>query len=456
MSEVAVRVENLSKRYRIGSKEEIPDTLAQAVGNLARGPIRRLRRLRRLARFDDRDGSQDVIWAVKDVSFDVNRNDVVGIIGPNGAGKSTLLKMVSRITEPTSGRIETYGRVSSLLEVGTGFHPELTGRENIFLNGAVLGMTRAEIKRKFDEIVDFSGVEKFIDTPVKRYSTGMKVRLAFSVAAHLDPEILLIDEVLAVGDAEFQRKCLGKMSVIAQQGRTVLFVSHNMGAVQRLCSERVIWLRNGGIEADGDGKTVVSQYLDAADPGYVQNGVHAQGGSRGLSLQSVVTKDETGGETTSFKVGSDIAIEMRYYASRRIDRPNFWVTVAGQFGPLFAARMQYDDLCPEYIEGAGAISCVFRDARLLPQTYSVSVGVRDETVANASALVPAIEGAAGFRVLGDAADLGMPGVHADTLLEAAPPVLVPYEWHYEDGRVAAPRWAGLADERSKTPDGTQG
>ncbi len=235
MSDIAIRVENLSKRYRIGLKEEMHDTFAASMMDFVRRPLENLRRLRRLSQFKENGHEpEDIIWALKDVSFEVKRGEVVGLIGRNGAGKSTLLKILSNITYPTSGRVQMHGRVSSLLEVGTGFHPELTGRENIYLNGTILGMTKAEIDRKLDEILDFAGVEEFIDTPVKRYSSGMKVRLAFSVAAHLEPEILVVDEVLAVGDAEFQNKCLGKMGEVAKGGRTVLFVSHNMGAIRSL------------------------------------------------------------------------------------------------------------------------------------------------------------------------------------------------------------------------------
>lgn len=205
--------------------------------------------------------NQEEFWALKDVSFDVMPGDRVGIIGRNGAGKSTLLKLLSRITEPTTGRITLRGRIASLLEVGTGFHPELTGRENIFLNGAILGMSRAEVRRKFDEIVDFAGVEKFLDTPVKRYSSGMYVRLAFAVAAHLEPEILIVDEVLAVGDAEFQKKCLGKMEEVGKEGRTVLFVSHNMGAIEQLC-KRILILKHGELKTDSaDMLTSIAIYL---------------------------------------------------------------------------------------------------------------------------------------------------------------------------------------------------
>ncbi|TWU29137.1 ABC transporter ATP-binding protein [Novipirellula artificiosorum] len=230
-----ISVENLSKAYRIGTREEVPDTLVGAAKGILRAPLRNLRNLKRLDTNRHQE-EEDTLWALKDVSFEVNEGDVVGIIGRNGAGKSTLLKILSRITEPTSGRAVIGGRVSSLLEVGTGFHPELSGRDNIYMNGTILGMTKREIDSKFDEIVDFSGVERFLDTPTKRYSSGMQVRLAFAVAAHLEPEILIIDEVLAVGDAEFQSRCLGKMREVAGSGRTVLFVSHNLGAIQSLCA----------------------------------------------------------------------------------------------------------------------------------------------------------------------------------------------------------------------------
>jgi lipopolysaccharide transport system ATP-binding protein len=246
MSDTVVSVENLSKRYLIGhqsAERERYTALRDAIGREARNFARKAVDLVRGRQIIQGDEVEEM-WALQDVSFEVRRGEVFGIIGRNGAGKSTLLKILSRITDPTLGRVRLRGRVGSLLEVGTGFHPELTGRENIFLNGAVLGMTRAEIKRKFDEIVAFAEVEQFLDTPVKRYSSGMSVRLAFSVAAHLEPEILVVDEVLAVGDASFQKKCLGKMSGVARQGRTVLFVSHNMNAVERLCG-RIIHLERG-------------------------------------------------------------------------------------------------------------------------------------------------------------------------------------------------------------------
>jgi lipopolysaccharide transport system ATP-binding protein len=239
--------------------------LVGALTNVVKSPFKNFNRLRRLDTFKNgHTESDDTLWALKDVSFDVQEGEVVGIIGRNGAGKSTLLKILSRITEPTSGRVKIRGRVSSLLEVGTGFHPDLTGRENIYMNGTILGMTKREIDRKFDEIVDFSGVERFLDTPVKRFSSGMQVRLAFAVAAHLEPEILIIDEVLAVGDAEFQKKCLGKMQDVAEHGRTVLFVSHNMAAVSNLCS-RAIVVMNGSLTMDRDVKSAVDSYISACE-----------------------------------------------------------------------------------------------------------------------------------------------------------------------------------------------
>jgi len=258
MSHLAVRVEGLGKRYRIGSNTARPDTLRDALVGAITSPLRNLRDLRRLSRFGD-DG-EDVMWALRDVSFEVRHGEVLGVIGRNGAGKSTLLKVLSRITEPTTGRAEVRGRVGALLEVGTGFHADLTGRQNIFLNGSILGMDREYIRRKFDEIVEFAGVAKHIDTPVKRYSSGMYLRLAFAVAAHLEPEVLIVDEVLAVGDAEFQKKCMGKMGEVAREGRTVLFVSHNLGAVRTLCDSAML-LRGGQVASRGDTESVISAYL---------------------------------------------------------------------------------------------------------------------------------------------------------------------------------------------------
>lgn len=264
MNNIALRVEKLGKRYRIGAAPERYRTLRDSIAQTATAPIRLLRSGRQRAK----NGEENIIWALRDINFEVNKGQVLGVIGRNGAGKSTLLKILSRVTEPTEGSAEIHGRVGSLLEVGTGFHPELTGRENIFLNGAILGMNRVEIQSKFDEIVDFAEVEKFIDTPVKRYSSGMYLRLAFAVAAHLEPEILVVDEVLAVGDAEFQRKCLGKMSNVAHEGRTVLFVSHNMSAILRLTEEAIV-LDKGQLNMRAPTQQAVDYYLSS---GFAQTG----------------------------------------------------------------------------------------------------------------------------------------------------------------------------------------
>jgi lipopolysaccharide transport system ATP-binding protein len=259
MSDIAIRVDGLSKQYRIGGKQERYRTLRDTLTDAIVSPFRRARELLRGQAYGAAELGE-TIWALRDVSLEIKRGEVVGIIGPNGAGKTTLLKILSRITEPTEGQAEIRGRVGSLLEVGTGFHPELTGRENIYLNAAILGMKKSEIERKFDEIVDFAEIEKFIDTPVKHYSSGMYVRLAFAVAAHLEPEILLVDEVLAVGDLAFQKKCLGKMADVAREGRTVLFVSHNLHAVRNLCG-RAALLERGRKLADGNVDDVMAVYL---------------------------------------------------------------------------------------------------------------------------------------------------------------------------------------------------
>lgn len=321
--EIAIKVESISKCYRIGMKEELKDSFATSIFSFMKSPVNNYRKYRSLYKFDDikpnRDGfmnnnPSDIIWVLKDVSFEVKQGEVVGIIGLNGAGKSTLLKILTRITEPTRGRGIIRGRVSSLLEVGTGFHRELTGRENVYLNGTILGMKKKEVDRAFDEIVDFSGVEKFIDTPVKRYSSGMRLRLAFAVAAHLEPEILLIDEVLAVGDARFQKKCLEKMQDISQHGRTILFVSHNMPAITRLCS-RSILLDQGVVLADGPSNQVVSTYLNAGQGSMAErkwpDASQAPGGEI-VRLRAMRVKNEDGQVTDVIDIRKPVGIEMEY------------------------------------------------------------------------------------------------------------------------------------------------
>ncbi|MCA1790884.1 MAG: ABC transporter ATP-binding protein [Thioalkalivibrio sp.] len=341
MSEIAIRAEGLSKRYRIGSAEESHETLIGGLLSLASRPARNLRNLSRLSNFKvDEDDADDVIWALRDVSFDVKEGEVVGIIGRNGAGKSTLLKILTRITLPTRGRVTIRGSVQSLLEVGTGFHKELTGRENVYLNGAVLGMPAREITRKFDEIVDFSGVEKFIDTPVKRYSTGMRVRLAFSVAAHLEPEVLLVDEVLSVGDEEFQRRCLGKMDEVAGRGRTVLFVSHNLQSVTRLC-QRVLLMGGGRILMDAPAHEAVGEYLSGGERGTAvrewDDPKTAPGGEV-ARLRAVRIVNEKGEASDAIDTREGFRIEMEYEVMRpgHALRTNFTVWNHEEGVPAFS------------------------------------------------------------------------------------------------------------------------
>ena len=365
-------------------------------------------------------------WALRDVSFQIKQGEVVGIIGRNGAGKSTLLKILSRITVPTEGRIRIDGRIASLLEVGTGFHPELTGRENIFLNGAILGMTRAEIIRKFDEIVEFSEIEEFLDTPVKRYSSGMYVRLAFAVAAHLEPEILIVDEVLAVGDAAFQKKCLGKMGSFAQSGRTVLFVSHNMEAVRSLC-QRGVWLKDGRLHKDGKADEIIEAYFNSisnelsfscANPDY------------GLIIQKVVLKNDRGEESSQFRPGEDLIVEISYDARKRIEKTNqsrlaCWELTA----PVSPPICYWTDIGLIALEGAGRITCTFKSIPLLPQNYTVKMMVR---AANAKDLIINYQEVACFSVVGDLAEYGYKGEFL-TYARHATPVVVPYEWQLPDG-----------------------
>ena len=314
MSDVAVRVQALGKRFRIGSVKQPYNTLRESLTAAASVPFRYASRLAGRSPAP----ATEYYWALKDVNFEVGTGEVVGIIGRNGAGKSTLLKILSRITEPTEGYGEIHGRVGSLLEVGTGFHGELTGRENVYLNGAILGMKRTEIARKFGDIVAFSEVEQFIDTPVKHYSSGMYLRLAFAVAAHLDPEILIVDEVLAVGDASFQKKCLNKMQEVGREGRTVLFVSHNMAAITRLC-ERAILLDAGHVVRDGPASDVVSAYLKA---GFGTTAVREWSvneewpGKDIAGLQAVRVRDDKGAIAETIDIRRPVFLEMAYETLR--------------------------------------------------------------------------------------------------------------------------------------------
>jgi lipopolysaccharide transport system ATP-binding protein len=385
MGSPILTVENLGKRYTLGRRLEKNATFRDAVIKAVSSPFRK---------FKSRSGLEDeesaeTFWAIKNVNFQVNQGEMVGVIGRNGAGKSTLLKVLSRITEPTTGRALLKGRVASLLEVGTGFHPELTGRENVYLNGSILGMTKAEIDRKFDEIVDFSEVEKFLDTPVKWYSSGMYVRLAFAVAAHLDPEILIVDEVLAVGDVQFQKKCMGKMQqVAAGQGRTVLFVSHNMTAVQRLCP-RAILMRTGTVAADGPVDHVVREYLsylhNSADTAFDANPERT--GTGDVRLVAARAIDSDGNSTRGLVAGRPASFEFEYDNVRHVKRAHFAVTIFNHLGDA-ATHLDtwlYDNDPVELLE-RGKFVCRIPNVPLPPGEYRLSVSVNPEHGAPADVL----------------------------------------------------------------------
>jgi lipopolysaccharide transport system ATP-binding protein len=348
MSAIAIWAHGLSKQYRISAGTQGHDTLRDLLSDGFRSVWRRS---------GVRSG-QDIIWALRGASFEIRKGEIVGVIGRNGAGKSTLLKILSRIIEPTEGRAQIYGRIGSLLEVGTGFHPELSGRENIYLNGAILGMKKREIDRKFDRIVAFAETDRFIDTPVKRYSSGMHVRLAFSVAAHLEPDILLVDEVLAVGDAAFQRKCLGKMSSVAQEGRTVLFVSHNMVAVQNLCP-RTILLRQGGLAFDGPTDEAVKEYLgylDATAAQAFQDNPERQGNGR-LRFAGAKIVDEKGRATESLVAGMPATFVFPYENPHGIKQAVWGMKIFNQNG---AAVADFDTRYTGFVDelsGKGILTC---------------------------------------------------------------------------------------------------
>jgi lipopolysaccharide transport system ATP-binding protein len=370
MSGAAIRVRNLGKQYRIGAQSRTYKTLRDRITSAFsfRAPSA-------IQPAGKKPGG--LFWAVRGVDFEIPEGEIVGVIGRNGAGKSTLLKLISRITEPTEGEIELAGRVRSLLEVGTGFHPELTGRENIFMNGAILGMTRSEIVRKFDAIVDFAEVEQFIDTPVKHYSSGMYLRLAFAVAAHLEPEILIVDEVLAVGDAAFQKKCLGKMDEVSRQGRTVLFVSHNMVAVENLCSRGIV-MDHGRVVFDGAARDAIAAYLTASDNDPGQDLSHSR--QRGGSGEARVTRYEILSSTGKpIRAGDPFSIRLHIECSQRIKSPVFIISILTRSGlPLFTVFTS--DLgyhIPE-ISGDGFIDLEIHSPNLLAGIYALHFGISDE------------------------------------------------------------------------------
>lgn len=390
----AISVENLGKSYRLSHESGGKGyrTLRESLAGMVSAPLQRLRSA------GNTSASSEEFWALKDVCFDVMPGEVVGIIGRNGAGKSTLLKILSRITKPSHGQVIVRGRVGSLLEVGTGFHPELTGRENIILNGSILGMSRRHITDKFDAIVDFSGVEQFIDVPVKRYSSGMYVRLAFAVAAHLEPEVLVVDEVLAVGDAQFQAKCIGKMGEVARAGRTVLFVSHNMSAIKELCP-RIILLRGGRLHSEGSGDNVIAEYLSEASvssTGDFDLETHPARSSRYSNIvRRLSLRAADGNASSEFLPNTDLHITLHLRSDSAIRDPRVAIAIEDAYARrIFTVASYLGDCKLGELCGSAQVNCCIPRLPLGPGRYLVSVSVADKH----QRLLDSVDCAAWFQV----------------------------------------------------------
>lgn len=377
MSKVVIKAENISKQYRLGlvGTGTIKDDMKRWWYKMrgAEDPFLKI------GETNDRSskGTSDYVWSLQDINFEINQGDSVGIIGRNGAGKSTLLKILSQVTQPTTGKIYTKGRIASLLEVGTGFHPELTGRENIFLNGAILGMRKHEIARKLDEIIAFSGVERYIDTPVKRYSSGMYVRLAFAVAAHLESEILIVDEVLAVGDADFQKKCLGKMNDVSKgEGRTVLFVSHNMAAVKSLCTRGIV-LENGTLKFDGsvdDALTIYSDIGKTLDYKVIFNTSTKRNGNGKMQFQSIEIANQFNKSTQDFSIGDDIKIKLKIKNFSKELKSEMGIQVlSSEEMPIFHIMPRDSGFELNHESEEEDYELILKDIRLYPGTYSINI-----------------------------------------------------------------------------------
>jgi len=397
---LALKAENISKQYRLGQV---------GTGTLSHDLNRFWHQIRgkenpylKIGEANDRSskGSSDYVWSLRDIDFEIEQGDAVGIIGRNGAGKSTLLKILSKVTKPTTGKIYTNGRIASLLEVGTGFHPEMTGRENVFLNGAILGMTRKEITRKFDEIVDFSGVERYIDTPVKRYSSGMYVRLAFAVAAHLESEILIVDEVLAVGDAEFQKKCLGKMGDVTKgEGRTILFVSHNMAAISALCNKGIL-LENGKTKDMGDINSVLNSYMNVEKNNETQvffDENTKRSGNRNIVFESVEILNSDNQHSNNFSIGDDIIIKLKIKNDTGQKKSELAVQVkTSEDMPVFHMMTRDSNYEINHQSAEEIYVMKLTDVRLFPGTYTITITSASTT---GHELYDNIEEAISFNIL---------------------------------------------------------
>ncbi len=425
MSEPIIKVENLSKSYLLKHQQQekyvaLRDVIVHKTKNIFS------------KKSEISIPKSEIFWALKDINFEVNQGDRIGIIGRNGAGKSTLLKILSRITEPTTGTITIDGRVASLLEVGTGFHPELTGRENIFLNGAILGMNKTEIKSKFDEIVAFAEVEKFLDTPVKRYSSGMYVRLAFAVAAHLEPEILIVDEVLAVGDAQFQKKCLGKMEEVSKgHGRTVLFVSHNMGAINTLCNKAIL-LDKGKVQASGDTEKITGIYFSGSIDGSGEFIVGKNSGEEKVIIEKITLRDTNKNIQNNFQFGDNIEVEAELNSLHDFIKPYIWIAIKSHRGPVTNASGLIDGYRTSSLaKGKNIIKCTFLNVPLLTGQYTIHMGIRaDDGVTPISDS----KDVAIFSISTILSDVGLNDVLSDTIAADTVSPVIPYQWEFNDGK----------------------
>lgn len=376
MSDIAIRVENLSKLYKIGRRQNDYRTLRESLASAFSAPLRWVKN----PKSQSQNPNSDYIWALKDVSLEIKRGEVVGIVGRNGAGKSTLLKILSRITEPTEGYAEIHGRVGSLLEVGTGFHPELTGRENIFLNGAILGMKKVEIQQRFQEILEFAEIDKFIDTPMKHYSSGMYVRLAFAVAAHLEPEILIVDEVVAVGDLDFQKKCVSKMQRVANDGKTVLVVSHNIGTVRQLCNKCLL-LSSGKLSGIGPTEEIIESYLSAFRPKAEAKltGYPRREGNGNIKLIEAKICNSSLDVTSSLFFNDEFYITIDIIAYRDVSNASMFVLIRSSDGNYIASPFQADSdsFFSLNKDEKAQVVIMFSELGLLPGNYLIDIGIFD-------------------------------------------------------------------------------
>lgn len=411
-----INFENVSKRYKV--RHSRYRSLREDVAGFIKNVIA-----------VKKQSSED-FWALNDVSFEVKKGEALGIIGRNGAGKTTILKLLSKITYPTSGKININGRAASLIEVGTGFHPELTGRENIYLYGSIMGMKRNEINQKFDSIIEFSELEQFIDMPLKRYSSGMYVRLGFSVAVHTDPDVLLVDEVLSVGDLSFQGKCVEKMKSFRNTDVAIIFVSHSMGSVNTMC-DKTLWLDKGKVVAAGENNKVINDYFVFCDRKMRDAAAvrlkRADSGLDKLKFIKTVLLDRSGKETNEFNYKDDVIVRVYYESSEKIKKPYFMLSVESYLGALFGANMLFDNNRPEVLNEKGHIDCVFKSVSLLPGTYQIIGGVRHED--GISYLVHP-EVIASFNIITPIEKYGYNSEMALSVSRVSSPVIVPYEWKF--------------------------